>query len=188
MSKIFIYRVFCDEPITTPSNATPKIKLESPSVVTLNAGDNRDIELNIRNVGAASAYYNLTQATVDATAPFTVSFLNESNSAPVISATGKKIMKLNIKVDDNAKAGSYTVTLKHSFTDDKKINYNETDTFNIKVKNEIATPIINISDFTNTNSNIMPGDKFSLSAVINNASSQNAHELQVSRREMDATI
>ena len=169
-----------DNPVPTVNNATPKVKLESPSVVTLDAGEEKDIELIIRNVGAAMAYNDLTQATIEASAPFTVAFINDSNSAPVISATGKKIMKLRIKADKNAKAGSYPVTLKHSFTNDENTNYNETDTFNVKIKNREIAPIINMTDFTNTNSKIMPGDKFSLSAIIQNASSINAHELQIS--------
>ncbi len=168
-----------DEPIPTVNNATPKVKLESPSVITLNAGEEKDISLTIRNVGAAMAYNNLTQASVESSAPFTISFVNDSNAVPVISATGKKIMKLHINVDKNAKAGSYTVTLNHSFTNDENTNYSDSDTFNVKIKNEVSAPIINITDFTNTNTNIMPGDKFSLSAVIKNESSQNARELQI---------
>ena len=128
-----------DEPIPTVNNATPKVKLESPSVITLNAGEEKDISLTIRNVGAAMAYNNLTQASVESSAPFTISFVNDSNAVPVISATGKKIMKLHINVDKNAKAGSYTVTLNHSFTNDENTNYSDSDTFNVKIKNEVET-------------------------------------------------
>lgn len=174
-------KIYADEnPTPTINNATPKVKLESPSVINLNAGDEKDIDLTIRNVGAAMAYNNLTQATIDTSAPFTISFVNDSNAVPVISATGKKIMKLHLNIDKNAKSGSYQISLKHSFTNDENTNYTESDTFSVKIKNESAAPIINISNFTNTNSKIMPGDQFSLSAVIENASSQNAHELQIS--------
>lgn len=176
----FNFNCYADEPAPTVNNASPKVKLESPSVVTLDAGEEKDFELVIRNVGAAMAYNDLTQATIEASAPFTVEFVNDTNSVPVIAATGKKIMKLRIKADKNAKAGSYPVTLKHSFTNDENTNYNESDTFNVKIKNRAVAPIINMTDFTNTNSKIMPGDKFSLSALIKNDSSQNAHELQIS--------
>lgn len=173
-------KIYAEPLEPTINNATPKIKLENPSVVNLNAGGNKDIELTIRNVGVAAAYNILTQATIDSSAPFTISFVNDSNAVPVISATGKKIMKLNVKADKNAKSGTYTVSLTHSFTNDVNTNFTESDTFAIKIKNENSAPLINITNFTNTNAKILPGDQFSLTAIIENASAQNAYDLQVS--------
>lgn len=176
--KIKLFAGENDEPVV--NNASPKIKLESPSVIKLNAGDEKDFDLTIRNAGAAMAYNILVQANIDSSAPLSIYFLNDSNSIPVISGTGKKIIKLRVKADKNAKAGSYNINLKHSFTNDVNTNYNESDSFSIKIENPVPEPIINLSDFVNTNANIMPGDQFSLSAIIKNLSSKNANELQIS--------
>jgi len=177
-----VQKIFSDDIINQDSvidNATPKIKLESPTVVSINAGEKKDIELIIRNVGAAPAYNNLTQAVVDASAPFSINFISESNSVPVIAATGRKIMNLHIETDINAKSGSYYINLNHAFSDKENNNYDESDSFSIKVINNSHGPDINILEFNNSRNKIMPGDEFSLSALLANSSLHDGREVKI---------
>ena len=165
---------------TKINNAVPKIKIANLSNVTLVAGEKKTITLKVVNTGGTSAYNILIQAIPDSSAPISTEILDNKSEIAVISAVGKRDIKLNLIADDDAKAGNYNINLKYFFTNDLETNFESSDSFSVTVKNKTSGPAINLTEIKNNKTNIMPGTQFSLSMDIENNSSQNAKDVKIS--------
>ena len=100
---------------TKTSNAVPKIKIANLSNITLSAGEKKTIDLKVVNTGGTSAYNILVQAIPDSGAPIRTEIINNKSEIAVISAVGKRDIKLNLIADDDAKPGNYNINLKYFF-------------------------------------------------------------------------
>lgn len=165
---------------TKISNAVPKIKIANLSNVTLVAGEQKTITLKVVNTGGTSAYNILVQAIPDSSAPIITEILDNKSEIAVISAVGKRDIKLNLIADDNAKAGNYNINLKYFFTNDLETNFESSDSFSVTVKSKTSGPAINLTEIKNDKTNVMPGTQFSLSMDMENNSSQNAKDVKIS--------
>ena len=161
------------------SNAVPKIKIANLSNINLTAGEKKTVSLKVINTGGAPAYNILIQAVPDSGAPISTEIIDNKSEIAVISAVGKRDIKLNLVADDDAKAGNYNINLKYFFTNDFETNFEGSDSFSVTVKNKIFGPEINLSEIKNDKTDIMPGTQFSLSMDVENSSSQNAKDIKI---------
>ncbi|MDR3239795.1 MAG: hypothetical protein LBT44_06875 [Clostridiales bacterium] len=177
------------QPTSKPPGA-PKVKLLSPTTVTVKNGITADVELTVKNIGSFYATNILTQASVSSgEAPFSLQFLNSSNSISSLYEGYTQSMTLRIKTDQDAKAGTYPVTLTHSYRNEVYENFSETDSLLIKVESTVsatAVPKMTMSGFALDKAGIQPGDEFSLSAVLRNPSAASALDVQVNAAGFDA--
>jgi len=125
------------QPPPAPVHA-PNPRLLSPQHVTVQPGETVDINLTIRNIGTHTAFNFLSQAVPSANSPFTVEFINNSNTVNAIRENAEHNMTLRISVNANAAAGSHTVALTHLFRDADRDNLSTTDTLHVHVGGEPA--------------------------------------------------
>ncbi len=169
-------------PDPTPTErpiANPKVKLVTPSVVTIRNGSQQDVEITIKNVGSSFANTVLTQATVTGDSPISLQFLNNSNAFSSIYEGVSKKATLRIKVDPNAADGNYPITLTHSFKNIYNSNFSDTDTITVRVVRTDKAPSMVMENFSSSLETVAPGEKFTVSANIINASELDAKEVQV---------
>ncbi|MDR1530874.1 MAG: hypothetical protein LBS62_01575 [Clostridiales bacterium] len=173
-------------PEPTPIPVTlPVVKLLSPSMINVRNGSAADVEIQVQNIGSSFANNLLTQATVTGEAPFTLEFLNSSNAVSSLYEGRVQKMRLRVRVDANAKAGAYPVTLTHSYRNVKNENFSETDTLTVKVLNDATAPKVVLDDFKTSAEVVRGGGEFSLSVQMRNRGTSIASDVQITIEGFD---
>jgi len=184
-------------PTTTPAPDSPNPRLTTPQNVTVNAGQTIEVTLTLRNIGMGAASNILSQALPSSGAPFTVEFINNTNSINNLAANATRNMTLRITVNANAAGGSHQINLTHLFRTPSGTNTSTTDIINVRiVADDEGVPNINLSNFrTGTGSGLMlpgstapigPGQNFTLSADISNLGNVDARNVQISLPNLSA--
>jgi len=112
-------------PAPTPTFA-PNPRLVTPQSITINAGEAHDVTLTIRNIGTHTAFNYLLQAVPNG--PFSIEFLNNSNTATSITENRNITVTMRITVNPNAETGNHTIALTHNFRTQDRDNETSTDT------------------------------------------------------------
>ena len=171
-----------EAPATTqPPAGSPNPRLTAPQNITVSAGQTIEITLTLRNIGMGVASNILSQATPSAGAPFTVEFLNNSNSINSLAANAQRDMTLRITVNPNAGTGSYQISLTHFFRTPGNENTTTTDAINVNVVgSDDGVPNVRLSNFRGGVTQIEPGQNFTINADISNLGSIDARDVQIS--------
>lgn len=167
-------------PTPTPKPTSPKIKVQEPSVISVIGTGIRSGEVTVKNIGTSVAKKLLTQIELPGDAPFSIKFSSDSNYVNSVSTNGTHKISFSIDVAKEAKSGIYGVTLNHTYLDDNNKELTDTDTVYIKITNDTySSANVVLHDFVNSSQNILPGDKFTLSANIRNSGETTANNIQV---------
>ncbi len=166
------------EPTEKPV-AAPRVKLMSQTNYTIGNGEKQVLELSLRNVGSSSAERFLMQAVADTESPLSLEILDNSNAVRTFSEGATKIVKLQVSVDKNAKAGTYTISLSHFYKTMYGDNLSETDKINIKVEVSTVSPSILLYQLSSTKPTLTTNDSFSISGILENSSQLDARDLQI---------
>lgn len=126
-----------ENPPQAPVHA-PNIRLQSPQQITLAAGETRDITITVRNIGTHTASNLLTQAVPAGGSPFTIEFLNNSNTAGTITENRQHNMTMRISVQEDAQPGSHQIALTHFFRNQARDNRETSDTLLVNITGEAA--------------------------------------------------
>ncbi|MDR1560724.1 MAG: hypothetical protein LBS84_13745, partial [Clostridiales bacterium] len=111
--------------------------------------------------------------------PFTIIFLNNSNSNTVVTENNEIYVSLRFVTDNAARPGTYNVEITNSYKDMNGVNLSQTDSVAVKIENpNYATGLI-LKNFNVSNDNIRPGDSFSLNLTLSNASPSEASGVRV---------
>jgi hypothetical protein len=148
--------------------AAPLVKVLSPQTVSLVSGRTYDVSIILKNVGVTHAYSVLTQVKPPDDSPFTVMFLNGSNSNTIAIENNEIIVSLRLITDNSAKPGTYTVEILNSFRDMYGVNLTQTDTIAVKIENPNYGSGPLLKDFTVSSDAIKPGGSFTLSMILSN--------------------
>jgi len=167
------------QPSPSPIHA-PNPRLLSPQQITVQPGDTVDVNLTIRNIGTHTAFNILSQAVPSAGAPFTVSFVNNSNSIATIGENREAVMTLRISVNANADAGNHTVALTHLFRDADRDNLSTNDTLHVRVAGEEeGRSNLEIRNMTAPIGSIGVGETATISFYIHNSGQAEARNIRV---------
>jgi len=112
-------------PAPTPVFA-PNPRLVTPQNITVNAGETHDVTLTIRNIGTHTAFNYLLQAVPNG--PFSIEFLNNSNTATSITENRNITVTMRITVNAGAETGNHTIALTHNFRTQDRDNETRNDT------------------------------------------------------------
>ncbi len=159
--------------------AAPRIKLVSQTNYTVGSGETKVLDLSVRNVGTSSAERFLMQAIADTGAPLSLEFLDSSNSVRTFSEGSTKTVKLQVTVDKNAKAGTYTVNLSHFYRNTDGDNLSESDKINIKVEVSAAAPSVLLYDLRSVKQVLTTNDQFTVTGVLENTSRLGLKDLRI---------
>ncbi|MCL2463098.1 MAG: hypothetical protein FWF44_10565 [Defluviitaleaceae bacterium] len=175
---------------TAPPVYAPKIKLTSPFSVEVLGNRSQNVELTVKNLGTSSAISVLVQASASGDAPFTLSFPDGSNSFASLGESSTKTIVMNVKTDEDAKPGAYTVTLNYSYKSADSTNMTESDTLTVKVMGGAAQsgPYVIFHDFKSDTEPIVPGDNVTVSAILENTGASDANNVQVTVDGFDSSI
>jgi uncharacterized repeat protein (TIGR01451 family) len=169
-------------PTPVPRVFAPNVKLLSSPVISAEKGETVAAELTVKNIGTSAAFNVLTQAS-SADGPFSVSFVNNSNSVSTINENATHDMRLVISVDENAKAGVYSIKLDHSYRTQDRKNETSGDTISIHVTGQdIADtkPQVVLVALRADRTLQVPGGSFTITAPIENLGDGVARNVQVS--------
>ncbi len=159
--------------------AAPRIKLVSQANYTIGSGETKVLELSVRNVGTSAAERFLMQAIADSSAPVSLEFLENSNSVRTFSEGSTKTVKLQVTVDKNAKAGTYSVNLSHFYRNIEGTNLSESDKISIKVEVSTAAPSVLLYDLRSTKPMLTTNDQFTVNGILENTSKVAIKDLQI---------
>ena len=145
----------------------PSLKMSSDGIVDMASGEERDVEIKLKNVSSFYAYNILVQANAGSNeVPFTMQFLDKSNIKYYLQNTATMTVKVRIKVDDDAVAGTYPITLNYSCTAKNKTGFTGSDTLYLKITNKQSVPTVTMSDFKISNDKVSAGSNFTVTADI----------------------
>ena len=113
----------------------PKITLLYPSVIANYGAPYARESFFIRNIGAGNADNVLIQADPGAKAPFTIRFLDGSNTMRHLANGIGAEIKMEIRFDNNAPTGTYPVEITYQYFNSKQESIKDTDTLYIKIEN-----------------------------------------------------
>ncbi len=171
------------EPTEKPA-VSPKVKLLLPTYVNMGAGASKQVELKLQNIGNSYAK-NMMISTTTADAPISAEVVGNTPVIGNLAGGQTTTVKLNVKTDQAAKTGSYSVTLNYFYTDENGNSKNDTDTFAVKVDNPLAGANVRIYDFTTDKPVISAGDNFTLHAVLENTNNSAASDVQIMIEGLD---
>lgn len=119
----------------------PLIHLVTPHTIMLEAGDDTEVALTVRNMGSHPAHSLLTVATVSSDAPFVVDFIGNSNRLNQLANGSQRDMNLRITVDADATPGSVgIITLTHRYNTQVGAPLETQDTILVRIGGEITVP------------------------------------------------
>jgi len=158
----------------------PRLQLLSPLSVNLAPGESMDIPLIIRNTGIGRAENIVTQAVPSAAAPFTVQFLNNSNTVNNIGENRQHTMTLRITANANASVGSHSVSLNHHFRTENQELRASSDTLSVSIVGEgDVTPTLSIRNMSAPTTLFNPLQTATISFEIHNSSNIEARNVSV---------
>ena len=181
-----------NRPEASPTPApvfAPNPRLLSPQNIAIEPGETQDVTITQRNIGTHTASNVLTQAVGDG--PFTVEFLNNSNSVNSIGENRDATMTLRITADTTADPGTHTITLNNSFRNQARENMNTTDRLSVRIGGAVSAPNVRLGNFrmggaVGTVAPIAPGQTFVVTAGVQNLGTASARDVQISLPNMDA--
>ncbi len=158
----------------------PVLKMSSDGILSFAKGEERDVEVLIKNVSPFYAYNILIQPVASGgNIPYTVEVLDKSNVKYYLQNTTTMKLKLHITVDKDAKSGVYPLTLNYAFSANNKTNFTGQDTIYIKVEGESANTSVTMKDFERSADRIAPGENALLSAELVNDGNCDAKNVTV---------
>jgi hypothetical protein len=157
----------------------PNIKLLSSPTISLEKGDAIEVELVVKNIGTSSAINLLTQAETG-DGPFSVVFLNSSNSTASVNENATHTMTLRIVADANAKTGAYALKLNHSYRTQDRRNESSSDLLSVRVTGTDTAPNVVLNAFRTDVVKHTPGSTFRLTVPIQNLGDGAARNVQIS--------
>lgn len=167
-------------PAPTPVFA-PNPRLVTPQNITINAGESHDVTLTIRNIGTHTAFNYLLQAVPNG--PFSIEFLNNSNTAASITENRNITVTMRITVNPNAETGNHTIALTHNFRTQDRDNETRTDTpIQVRVvgeDDETTRPNLEISNMSAPTGTIDVNGIATISFYVTNAGEGTARNIRV---------
>ncbi|MCL2592789.1 MAG: hypothetical protein FWD82_05430 [Defluviitaleaceae bacterium] len=173
-------------PEETQPVLNPNIRLVNPTVVEILPGQTQVFELTIRNQGFGEARNFMAQAIIPANAPFSASFINNSHLSTGITSESSRRLQLEIRVDANALTGSFPIEIRYTYSNFANENFTQTDTVMVRVGTDTREPSLTLRNFTTTRENVMPGDSFTLSSVIENNVTVEARDVRLTISGLEA--
>lgn len=176
---------------TPPPTFEPIPILLQPQSIVVEAGGVYEFTVTIRNIGSHTVQNLLTQASSDG--PFSIEFLNNSNSVNSLAGNRDTNMTMRVTVDQNASPGSHTIALSHFFRDQSRENHTRSDDrINVRIGGTVGTPNVRAGDFQMgggmfAGGHITPGQTFTVSATIENIGTANARDVQVRFPDLDTS-
>lgn len=126
----------------------PRLELITPHNITVAPGESQDVTLTLRNVGSRAMHSLFSVAVPSANAPFTVEFLQNSNSVSQIGVNAQREMTIRVTVNENAATGPHTISLNHFFEDHLRRPGTSSDVINVRITDELGTPSLEIRGMT----------------------------------------
>lgn len=158
----------------------PKVVLLEPTNVVAIGGREKTFDLTIKNITSFYAYGIFTQVKGIGEAPFTVSFVDDTNYLTALGGNTTKSMKLKLTVSDSAKAGVYPITILNTYRSNNDEEFTTESTLQVRIDNKIGNPNLSISKFSSSKDKISKGEAFTVSAVLENSSAVSAKDVTIS--------
>lgn len=153
----------------------PNVRLVSPQSIVLIPGEVQYVDMVVRNIGNAIASNTLVTASTEG--PFSVEFLNNSNSLGNVSQNTDRTVRMRLASNVNAAAGSHSINLQFAYRT-RDTNETSNDTISVRIDARARAPQIMLRDFAVTNAQITPGSSFIVSANLLNLGEGNAYSVQ----------
>lgn len=162
------------------AQGAPRVVLVTPQNIALEPGESQDIVITLRNVGTLALQSLFTTAATSAGSPFTVEFLDNTNSISRLNANQQRAMTMRITVNENASPENYSITLSHFFQDPQRRPQTSTSTINVRIGGITGTPNVRLTNFQNMHAGTLaPGQTFTVSANIQNLGTATARDIQI---------
>jgi len=159
---------------------SPSLQLLSPQTVTLEPGTSQEVTVTFRNVGTREMRNLFTIAAPSPNSPFTVAFLNNSNSIQLINSNQQRTMTLYITANENAAVGNYSFALNHFFTDHLGATATASHSINVRIGGVEGEPDVRLSNFQTMHTGpVLPGQTFTVSATIQNLGEAAARNVRI---------
>ncbi len=165
----------------------PEIMVVNGPTFDVNAGQQNEIEILLRNTGAYKASgITVTTSLADVSEnPFTISYVGKDNQISELSPRAEKKVRLLVDVDKNAPSKSYALTMKFTYFNRKSEKFDRTDTIYLRVKNGTAAPNYQLENISLNPKSISPGDSAVLSTKLFNIGPLDLYDLEVSLTDLD---
>jgi len=166
----------------------PLVHIATPQNITVEPGDVIELEVLVRNIGSGSAHNFLSTASVSATAPFLVEFLNNTNRIPSMGINVQRPMRMRITVDENATPGTTSVIeFTHRFNNANGAPASTTDAINVRIVGEDpGVHNVRLSNLQASTTTVGPDQSFTVTATLANIGAGEANNIQVSIANLDA--
>lgn len=161
-------------------NPVPVLKMSSDGIFNFEKGEERDVDILIKNVSSFYAYNILVQPVASGeNIPFDVAVLDKSNTKYFLQHTTTMKLRLRISVDENAKSGTYPLTLNYSFTAKNKSGFTGSDTLYIKINGDAPNTSVTLDGFGRSAQRVEAGGRVELFAELKNDGSEDAKNVNV---------
>lgn len=162
-------------------NPVPVLKLASDAMVSIAPNTEEIVEITIKNVSSFYAYNILVQAKATGeNIPYTIEFIDKTNiKYNLQNGTAMKV-KMRINVDKNAATGTYPIELSYAFTAKDKSGFTGSDTMLLRIDNDQKSPVVVLSNFKSSVSQIKSGETMTVSADLENIGELDARDLKIS--------
>jgi len=173
---------FLPHPTPTPAPiGIGIVGLVSPHNVVVEAGDDIDVTVVLRNVGSQPLYDLFTLAAPSNFAPFEVEFLRNTNRIAMLGVNAQRNVTMRIIVDENADPGDHFIELNHFFNDVDGRNATSSDRINVRIEGEDREANVRLSGFQTVHTGALaPEQTFTVSANIQNIGDAAARDVRVS--------
>lgn len=163
------------------AESKPNIKLVSSSTFSANAGETIKLDLRIQNITPYTAQNLFIQANHanSESMPFTIKFLNSTNSFHVLGGKSVADIELSLDIDPLAESKRYDINLEYSYINSYGDSFTGKDIINVKVENTAIVPKVTISDFKLSSESIKAEQSVELSAILKNLGKQPASDVQL---------
>lgn len=175
------------DPTPTPFAGAPMLRLVEPTLIKLDAGEVKKMNVAIRNASPFLARDILITPVVPADAPFSFNFASNMRAVE-LGANSTRNIDLEIIVDENAKPGSHEIELKYSFFNRNSEDYTGSDKIIVQIVNGAPAPNILLNNFKSNKAIIISGEQFSITGDVVSTNNQKVNNLQVFVSEFEEGI
>ncbi|HHW32477.1 MAG TPA: hypothetical protein GXX20_12550 [Clostridiaceae bacterium] len=188
--------VSAQEPIVIPGQIDPnavrpiinvKSDLEIP---ILNAGMTETLTLPIRNNSSSQAKNLKVSLEVEDKErfPFIIDKLNLTKDIGTLDAHGTANVTYELEVDQYAIEGTYTLTIKYSYTNIFGYDYTSSEQILVKVQNNNKPPKLVIERIITSPSKLIPGEDATVKLVLSNTGTLEARDIKVTLSGLSSEV
>ena len=183
----FCYAFAADDEEDKPAG-TPNLQVINGQIFDIDAGEETEVDLTIRNLSSAVAYSILVTTKVEDVAgnPLTIS-MDGPQSIGNLGGNATKTIKLKVKADKTAETKTYGITVGFTYKNSDSVFSQSASTIYFRIQNPASEPVFSLDNFKCSKDVIAAGDSGMLSFQLINRGPLNMNSVIVSA-EGDGTV